>query len=344
MRFILGLTAIILVIVGALFGIGYFLLPASLTVEASREIARPRATLYALASDLRSFKDFSPWMDLDPSMTFAYSGPESGVGQTAVFESRTTALGKGALTITEAVENRLVRYRLDLGMHGVAGLRLQIDGAQAKPKVTWTFSAQCSPEPGAVLCRYVNLLARARAEENAVIALDRLERLAKSLPATDFEGLKVVRVTAAARDFAFDEGQTATEAAQMQAAESVVLGRVRAFLAASGLVQAGPAIVVTQDFDGAGRRYGFRAGYPFAGPAPLVTVGVRVGRTPEGSALKLMHEGGYDTLAESYLKLVAYMAAHRVKPSGAPWHIYPDGDPGAGGAPKRIEIHMPVAS
>lgn len=78
---------------------GSFLLPPSVTVTRSIDIAAPPETVFAIISDLDRFNEFSPWADLDPAMEVAFEGPPAGVGQTMRWSSSKPDVGNGSQTI-----------------------------------------------------------------------------------------------------------------------------------------------------------------------------------------------------------------------------------------------------
>jgi uncharacterized protein YndB with AHSA1/START domain len=81
--------------------------------EVTRETTIPatRAAVYALLVDFHRWREWSPWEDLDPSLTRTYSGPDAGVG--AVYEwIGNRKAGAGRMEITDAVEPSKVQIAL----------------------------------------------------------------------------------------------------------------------------------------------------------------------------------------------------------------------------------------
>lgn len=74
---------------------------------------------------------------------------------------------------------------------------------------------------------------------------------------------------------------------------------------------------------------GFPIGGTFADDGPVTAVTLPVGR-----AVQLMHAGPYDTLTDSYGRLMAWMAEKGLTPGPVMWETYltepqPDSDPGS---------------
>ena len=73
---IAALVAIVAIGVG-----GAYLIPAETVVQRQAVINAPPEKVFAIVGDLRRFKEWSPWADLDPNLQYTFEGPETGVGQ-----------------------------------------------------------------------------------------------------------------------------------------------------------------------------------------------------------------------------------------------------------------------
>jgi effector-binding domain-containing protein len=340
MRWLLGLIAVISAMAGAIGAAGYYFLSPDLALTRSIEIDRPRATVYALISDLRTFNEFSPWYARDPQARYVFSGPESGVGQSARWES--AALGAGDQAIVAATENQSVRYRLNSTARGGSFSVIAIEPAGSGVKVSWSLSAQCPREWRFVLCRYGNLFAAPTISQDFDDGLARLKTLAETVPAIDFEGLAITETNAAARDFAYVENATSLEQSKIRTAMSQAFALVEGVMTENQIARAGPPLAITVKIDPQANLFAFKAGVPFSGPAPASDPRVRVGKTPEGAAIKAVHVGPYDAMKETYARIDAYMRAHRIEAAGGPWEVYLEPPNGANPAAARTEIWFPV--
>jgi uncharacterized protein YndB with AHSA1/START domain len=106
-------------------------------VEESIIIDAPPAEIYPLLATPKRWPEWSVWnRERDPTVEFAYEGPESGVD--ASFAWRGEQLGLGKMTITEAEADSFVRYRLVLqGAEFSPNGRIALEPAGGT-KVTWT--------------------------------------------------------------------------------------------------------------------------------------------------------------------------------------------------------------
>jgi effector-binding domain-containing protein/carbon monoxide dehydrogenase subunit G len=356
MRWFAIVLAALLVVVGVLFGVGYLFLPSALKIERSIEVARPRAAVYAVLDNLRTFNEWSPWSAADPDAEYTFEG-ESGVGQSATWTTTSGGVGSGTQTIVRSVENQRVETEVDFGQRGKAKIAWVLEKAPAGTRVTWSMNADCRRSPMFdVACRYMNLLSKSAIETDYESGLTRLKALVEQLPAVDFEPLQPEFLNAQPMDYAFvendvtrdpaPEGATPEAAAEADAtysrrvstAISESLTVVAARLAETGSTLAGPPVMVT--VSATDDRMVFRAGYPYSGGSPAGDPRVALGQTPSGRALKFVHAGPSQTMRQTYHMIGAYLAAHRIQAAGGPWevHVQPTGDP----ATQRREIYIPI--
>lgn len=357
MRWIAIAIAVIAVTAAALFGVGYFLLPAKLVVEEKIEIARPRAAVFALVDNLKTFNEWSPWFAADPQAEYKFEG-ESSAGQKATWVSKGGRIGSGSQRITRSVANTRVETLLDFGVRGSAKTIYELERAPVGSKVSWSFVSDCSNNPMYVGCRYLNLFTQGAIRQDLAAGLQKLKGLAEQLPTTDFERLAPEYVQPAAMNYAFVENDVtrdeapadaipvaaggpdleAAYAQRVQAATAESFAVVESKIAEAGASIAGPRVMVTVSADEA--RIVFRAGYPFTGPAPANDPRVSTGQTPAGRALKFVHAGSSSAMGATYQMIGAWLVAHRVESTGQPWEVYvqPSGDL----AQRRTEIYIPI--
>jgi len=344
MRWFLGLILVVALIMGALYGVGYFLLPNSLEVTRNATIARPRAAVYAMINDLRIVKEWSPFYALDPDADYSFSSEEAGQGQTMRWSSNVRQVGTGSMSIVRSVENREVESILQLGERATLSTRLEMLPAENATSVSWEVTAECATGAINVPCRYMNLIMARMIERDLDSGLARLKTLTEQLPNVDFEGLQPLFETVEAQPFVYSVANTSsTDQAEVDRAEALGLSQVRTFMSEYQLTPSGPLMRVTTDWDATQRRMSFRVGYPFSGPTPLTVVGVQIGQTPEGRALRVLHEGPRAEMQNTYAQIYAFLQAHRIplREDGLPWEVVlNDGstDPNA----TRVEIFVPL--
>lgn len=85
---------------------------AKFHIERSIAIRAPDSVVYPLIASFHAWPTWSPWEKLDPSMTKAFSGPESGAGANYVWKGN-NKVGEGSMTITSAKPPEQVVVRID---------------------------------------------------------------------------------------------------------------------------------------------------------------------------------------------------------------------------------------
>jgi effector-binding domain-containing protein/carbon monoxide dehydrogenase subunit G len=343
MRWFLGLLLVVALVTGALYAVGQFLLPNDLQVTRTASIERPRAAVFAMINDLRIAKEWSPYYALDPEADYAFSG-DPGAGQTMRWNSNVRQVGSGRMSIVNSNEYQEVDAILEMGGRATLNSRIELRPGETGTVVAWSVSARCAEGSVNVPCRYMNLIMRGMIERDLDSGLTRLKTLTEQLPNVDFEGLQPDFQTVAPQSYVYSQVTTSNEdGAQVEQALTIGLSQVNDFMGRFNMVQAGPQMRVTTEWDPNDNRMSFRVGYPYSGPTPLTVVGVQIGQTPSGRALRVMHIGPRSATRMTYAKIYAYLQAHRIplRQDGLPWEIiHATGD--ADGSNSRVEIFVPL--
>jgi uncharacterized protein YndB with AHSA1/START domain len=105
---------IIILVLAALFTFLFVVItkPNNFRMQRSITIKAPAAIVYSHIADFRKWKDWSPWEQLDPSMTRTFSGEASGVGAVYDWQSNGKA-GQGRMTIRETAPAHRLLINLD---------------------------------------------------------------------------------------------------------------------------------------------------------------------------------------------------------------------------------------
>lgn len=128
--------------------LGLFLLyaarrPAAFRITREIVVNAPAATVFAHGNSLQRMQVWSPWKKLDPAATFAFSGPETGVGGQLEW-SGDNRIGAGRQTLTESVPDRRVRSRVEFfrPFAGESEAEFILEEADGRTKVTWGLSGK----------------------------------------------------------------------------------------------------------------------------------------------------------------------------------------------------------
>ena len=168
-----GAIVIVLLAV-ALAGIGSLLSP-KFSLSRSVLVNVPPDKVYALVADPRGWKQWSVWNQRDPAMKIDYSGPESGVGATWTWQSKSE--GDGKMTFTAAEPAHRVAFDLylpDFGTTSKGELRFAPEGSGTR--VTWAMSGDMGSNP---LYHWFALGADAMIGPDFEAGLDKLKAVAE---------------------------------------------------------------------------------------------------------------------------------------------------------------------
>jgi uncharacterized protein YndB with AHSA1/START domain len=145
----------VVILLAALFGFAATK-PDTVRVERTASINAPPAEIFALISDFHGWSDWSPYEQLDPSMTRSYSGAASGQG--AVYEwNGNGKAGAGRMEITEAKPSRItiqLDFTKPFESHNIAEFTLEPRGASTN--VTWAMQGP-NLYLGKVMSIFVNM-------------------------------------------------------------------------------------------------------------------------------------------------------------------------------------------
>ena len=112
--------------------------PAAFRITRSLTIDATPAAVFALINDFREWAAWSPWDQMDPSMTRTYEGPSAGKG--AIYRwNGNNKVGQGSMTIQDTTsDSRVVvelRFVKPFAATNTATFTLEPSGSSTK--VTW---------------------------------------------------------------------------------------------------------------------------------------------------------------------------------------------------------------
>ena len=132
-----------------------FFLPREPEVSRSVDIAAPPSLIFPIASDLRRFREWSPWLELDPATTYTFTGPTEGVGQTMTWASKDPTVGSGSMAVTLLEPGNLVEMSLAFGRQANARSWIHLTPNGGTTRVTWGFATDTGFNP---VARYLGLV------------------------------------------------------------------------------------------------------------------------------------------------------------------------------------------
>lgn len=305
-------------------------------MDRSIVIERPVSTVFTLLDSFNSFPDWSPWLARDPGAVYEITGPESGMGARISWSGDPRRVGNGWQEITQSSPWSLIRLKLYIDQQGAADTYFQFEPTAAGTILTWGFDADLAEDQGffgGLLARYFGLFFNQWIGQDYEEGLDRLKQYAESLPATDFSGLEVEMVNAESMDILYVAAQSSMEPGDIAASLATAYQEITAFMAVNNIDLLAQPMAITRAWDE--KAYEFDAAIPVAPTQAEPSGNVRLGKSPSGPAVRVVHKGSYDRMTPSYEKLAAYMAAHGLKEGKVSWEHYIS-DPGQTVAEERI--------
>lgn len=113
------------------------------TVSRSIQIAADPATVHPWLDDLRAWRRWSPWEDVDPGLRRSYTGPERGPGARYSWVGNRKA-GKGTMEVTASTPERVdlvVEFVKPWKARNPVVFDLRESG-DAGTEVTWTMTGE----------------------------------------------------------------------------------------------------------------------------------------------------------------------------------------------------------
>lgn len=150
-RILLGLVILIVFLV-----IIAFFLPKMVYIERTATINAPPASVYALLSNLKTYDDWMTWNRIDPLMKKQYGDTTAGAGAWYTWESNNSQVGKGKLTITEAIPDRKVDTRLEFEGSNAASGGWELTDRNNITEVKWFMAIDMGNNP---IGRWIGILA-----------------------------------------------------------------------------------------------------------------------------------------------------------------------------------------
>jgi hypothetical protein len=300
---VLRIVLIIVVILAALVGASFFLLPSTATSTQTVTIARPAANVLAYLAS-------------------APAGQAAGEGVTQTVTSSDATQVVATLTYAE-------------GQTATATYAVRPEGDGSVVAITVEQPLGMNP-----IARLQGMGGgKARTLLDGVTAA--LTAQTETIPAFNFANLRYDIVDPQPRPFMFFEATTTQDPAEIKEGVAQALLLVRPTLARFGLTEAGRPIAVEMEWNPTTNEYRFRAGLPYTGtPSGDIRGIVRIGETPVGQAIRVTYEGPETKIIPVYDQIESMIGAARLT-MGKSYEVYLDEPSQAGGSASR-EIYVMV--
>jgi effector-binding domain-containing protein len=260
-------------------------------------------------------------------------------------------VGTGWQEITESRPHSLVRMHLDFDQQGVGASYFRIEQTAAGTHLTWGFDTDLLEGQGwfgGLLARYFGLFFDKWIGTDYELGLARLKAHLESLPPADFSDLEVEILEVEPVDILYVVSEAAPDSSDITASMAAAYQEITAYMAERGIEMAAQPMTITRI--GEEGRYEVEAAIPVtlpeaapaaaaepqaatseaqaSGAAPAPASRVRVGQSPAGRAVRVVHRGPYESMGPTYEKLAAWIGAHALEEGRVSWEQYIS-DPGA---------------
>lgn len=167
-----GLTAL----AGAFFVVAFFL-PSKVEVERSTLISAPAEKVFGLVDSLREWERWSPWLQIDPSLTIEYGEKGRGKGASYRWESSNEDLGTGTLTIVRSEPLANIHTVMEFEDQRIAQAGFMFTATGEQTRVKWTFAVDLGLNP---ISRYFGLGLESSIGNDFEAGLRNLKKVAES--------------------------------------------------------------------------------------------------------------------------------------------------------------------
>jgi hypothetical protein len=117
--------------------------PDAFRVQRSTGINAPAERIFPLIANLKSMNTWNPFVEPDPAIKIAYSGPESGKGAAHSW-SGNSKVGEGRIEVTDAAPCSRVAMQLDMlkPMKASNAVEFTLAANDKTTTVTWAMSGR----------------------------------------------------------------------------------------------------------------------------------------------------------------------------------------------------------
>ena len=137
---ILKITGITILAALIIYFIVIIVLPSEVFVERSIIVNASPAEVYSYLEDLRNFREWAYWAEIDPLTKYEYEGPLKGVGSRMNWHSEHIGMGYGSWWIISATPYTQVKCKIQLREFAKpAIMEFNFSEEEGLTKISWNF-------------------------------------------------------------------------------------------------------------------------------------------------------------------------------------------------------------
>jgi effector-binding domain-containing protein len=300
--------------------VGFFL-PSKVLMQRSILIERSPEKIFNVINSLKNFNNWSPWVDKDITANYTFSGPNVGVGSKMIWDGN-NQVGQGSQEIIESVENDYVKTELYFDTSQQPAMAtISLKSEQNNTRVNWIFENDAG---GNLLARYFGLAIEDLLAPDYEKGLANLKRYVENLPRYDYSNITIIEVPI--QKIYQIEAQSERQPDKISAQIADSFSAITTFLRENNIPMNGsPKIINKSNKDNNYKENGYQfiAAIAVDNNDLVDQSGVVIASImPHGKSIKMIHKGAYESLADSYELLNAYIYENKLSINGSSWEDY----------------------
>jgi len=282
--------------------------PNTYSFERSRTINAPASLLYTKVNDYKSWPEFSPWFEKEPTANLTYGDKTAGVD--ASYSCRGDVLGEVSMTTVSTKPNEHINQELNF-----------IKPFEAQSNIEWTFSPKedgtevtwkMNGEQDFVSKLFTTLMGSIESEtgpdfERGLFKLDSIAQADMKRYSITVDG-----VTQHSGGF-YLYNTTSCKYSNFKEKMAEQFPKVSSYVAKNNITTAGKPFVIYHKFDKANDAVIFSCGIPTSSKITTTSPDVLTGQLETFKAIKTTLKGDYVNLQEAWDKTMAYMKTNNLK-------------------------------
>ncbi|ROL56111.1 hypothetical protein D9V84_09305 [Bacteroidetes/Chlorobi group bacterium Naka2016] len=307
--FVLAIVALFV-----LFLIVTVFLPSRYSVERKIEIKAPQSIVYYLIDDMRNWKYWDTWWNLDTNQKRMYAGPIFGLNSKFSWSSLNKDVGKGEIEIVEEKPFEYVKLLITFGqeMQSTSTLRF-MDLNEEKVLVTWKMEGDLK-----FLAKWFRFFLDQAIGKDFEQNLARIKKLSEEIARNSvmffrdtFPETKIVYISDST-NMGSEEIEEKYTDAFMELMDFVQKNKLK--------VYGGPIAITrshSKDF------YAFDACIPVETTGDLQPTGrIKFGTIPKSYTLRTVYLGSYNGFENVYSLIFKYLQEQKLAPKGNLFEMY----------------------
>lgn len=312
---------ILLIFIGLPLLISLFL-PSKVHVERSRVIEAPVDVIFNQVNNLKKWRNWSPWLSIDPNMKINYKGPESGKGASYSWVSDDKQVGNGRLSILKSVPHDTIIIEMDFMENGKSKGSYFFQEQDKGVKVTWTMDSDMGLNP---IGRWFGLFMDKMVGPDFENGLANLEKVAKleSKASTLSQPLKIESISVASTPVLTIRRKSTPAEISRTLGQSYI--EILTFIRMNNLKQTGPPFAIYHTYSDL--EVDMEPGIPVE-KLPVQTAGnIKASKMAKGKAVVADFYGPSEQTGKAHQEIEKWIKANNKKVMGSPWEVYVT-DPG----------------